>query len=325
MLRDKYDFIYNFVAEDPTYFIDREGNHEVERLISIIGKEYIDSVSRKKPEEIIAYSGYKQKKKELHPVLSRLILLSKLLVNEKIGYVNLKELWKFTNEVVIDFGAESFSKNFKRHFKNIENITLHECVIKYLNIEELNSNNGEIKHKFLYFLMKNNKFTEKKIFSTKIIKDYSSCIQTLNYLLEKEYLSEYSNRLLSKPITSKGLISINDVDLMTGEEFEKFVSSLFEKMGYRTEQTKISGDQGIDVIAEKNAMKIGIQAKRYSGTVSNSAIQEVVAGVNYYNLSKGLVITNSRFSKSAIKLAEANKIVLWDRTLLVEKINEVKL
>lgn len=38
---------------------------------------------------------------------------------------------------------------------------------------------------------------------------------------------------------------------MSGQEFEQFVSSLFNELGYETSVTKTSGDQGIDVVATK--------------------------------------------------------------------------
>ena len=107
---------------------------------------------------------------------------------------------------------------------------------------------------------------------------------------------------------------------MDGTEFEELIAKLFRKMGYDAEVTKASGDQGIDVIATKNGFKYGIQAKCYSGQVGNSAIQEVVAGKTYYSLNKAIVVTNNFFTKSAIKLAEANGVVLWDRNILKEKL-----
>ena len=114
--------------------------------------------------------------------------------------------------------------------------------------------------------------------------------------------------------------SIDDIDLMTGLEFEKFISELFSKKGYMTNITKTSGDQGIDIIAEKNGIKIGIQTKCYSGTVGNSAIQEVSAGKSFYSCDKVMVITNNYFTKSAIDLAQANNVILWDRNILKENL-----
>lgn len=118
-------------------------------------------------------------------------------------------------------------------------------------------------------------------------------------------------------------ITIDEIDLMTGEEFESFISKLFKKIGYNTFSTKKTGDQGIDVIAEKNTIRIGIQAKCWSGTVGNSAVQEVVAGKTLYNCNKVMVVTNSVFSKSAIELATANNVILWDRSILKEKIEKI--
>lgn len=117
-------------------------------------------------------------------------------------------------------------------------------------------------------------------------------------------------------------ININDVDLMSGDEFENIVCKLFRKMGFQAYVTKHSGDQGIDVIAEKGSLKIGIQAKCYASTVGNSAIQEAVAGRAYYGCNRVMVVTNNVFTKSAENLAAANDVVLWGRDILKEKLVE---
>lgn len=117
-------------------------------------------------------------------------------------------------------------------------------------------------------------------------------------------------------------VSIDDVDLMNGNEFEHFVCELYQKMGYSAEVTKQSGDQGLDVIAEKNGKRIGIQAKCYSGTVGNSAVQEAVAGKSFYHCDKVVVVTNNYFTQSAKELAHSNDVILWDRDILKDKIKE---
>ncbi len=119
--------------------------------------------------------------------------------------------------------------------------------------------------------------------------------------------------------------SIEDIDFMTGTEFEYFISILFESMNFKTEITNSTGDQGVDVIERKGINEIGIQCKCYSGSVGNSAIQEVFSGLNYYHLNKGMVVTNNYFTKSAIELAKSNNIILWDRSMLKEKIENSKI
>lgn len=91
----------------------------------------------------------------------------------------------------------------------------------------------------------------------------------------------------------------------TGEEFELFCSSIIEENGYSVDLTKRSGDQGVDIIVDST---IGIQCKMYSNPVGNGAVQEIVAGLKYYGLQNGFVVTNTCFTKSCIELALINNI-----------------
>lgn len=118
-------------------------------------------------------------------------------------------------------------------------------------------------------------------------------------------------------------ITISDIDIMSGIEFENCIANMFKRMGYETLTTKTSGDQGIDVIAKTLNNKIAIQVKCYSGMVSNSAIQEAIAGMKYYDANMCMVVTNSFFTKSAKDLAKVNNVELWDRTILIEKLKEI--
>ena len=99
-------------------------------------------------------------------------------------------------------------------------------------------------------------------------------------------------------------------DKMTGLEFEFYCSDKLKKEGWKTEITKSSCDQGVDVIIQKGNRKIGIQCKKHSKPIGNKAVQEVKAGLNYYKLDEGVVIGNTSFTKSAIELAQMNKIKL---------------
>ena len=79
----------------------------------------------------------------------------------------------------------------------------------------------------------------------------------------------------------------------------------------------------LDIIANKNGIRIGIQAKCYTNTVGNSAVQEATAGKGFYSCDKVMVITNNYFTSSATELAQANNVVLWDRDFLKMKISEI--
>lgn len=141
--------------------------------------------------------------------------------------------------------------------------------------------------------------------------------KVLDYKIEQRCeeleLNHFEQKLNSDDIET---ISIDDIDIITGYEFEHFLKELFEKMGYAVENTKLSGDQGADLIVSKFGEKIAIQAKRFSDKVNNKAIQEVVASIKHYQADRGMVVTNSDFTNSAIQLAESNNIELIDRDRL---------
>lgn len=137
--------------------------------------------------------------------------------------------------------------------------------------------------------------------------------------IEKEIeLKIFEKRLLGE----SEQIQLAKIDNSTGYEFEDFLKTLFSKMGYQVEQTKLSGDQGADLVAVKFGERSVIQAKRFSGNVGNKAVQEVLAAISLYKAQKGIVITNSYFTSAAIELADANDIELIDRNTLEELINK---
>lgn len=111
---------------------------------------------------------------------------------------------------------------------------------------------------------------------------------------------------------------IQDVDKMSGVEFEYFLKLHYEKLGYSAKMTATTGDYGADLILKKDGEVIVAQAKRYQAKIGIKAIQEVIGAKGYYKASKGLVVTNSFFTPNAVNLAIANSIDLWDRNKLIE-------
>jgi len=118
---------------------------------------------------------------------------------------------------------------------------------------------------------------------------------------------------------------ITDLDELGGIEFENFLLHLFEKMGYQCEITKGSGDQGADLLIKRMGKKTVVQAKRYNGKVSNSAIQESTAAVKYYNADNAMVVTTNYFTKDAASLADSNNVKLIDRNKLEEWLKQYQI
>lgn len=216
----------------------------------------------------------------------------------------------------IECYSEKWEENHSGYM--CEDKDLHRLAKELLEKDEWIGNSERDVVQFTYFLMKHECFED----NWHIIR----CYEKFNgiFLVQKdiygqELAKKRMKKLLENPMGEKK-VNILDIDLMTGVEFEKCIGDLFTRKGYSVSYTKATGDQGIDVIAEKDGYKLGIQAKRYTGSVGNAAVQEAVAGKQYYGLDKVMVITNSAFTQAAIDLANANDIVLWDREVLKENL-----
>jgi hypothetical protein len=126
--------------------------------------------------------------------------------------------------------------------------------------------------------------------------------------------------------------TIDQVDGMSGRDFEWFIKTLIE--GRRSKDgrcfkdvfvTPESGDQGGDLTCvTPEGKKAVVQAKRWKGKVGNRAIQEVLGAMAFYKAEIGYVTTNSYFTPAAKALAEkVPGIRLVDRDELRRAISEV--
>ena len=256
----------------------------------------------------------------------------KKLLKSMITYENEYD-YTFVLLRLLQGGAQSiysqvFTQLYNVDFGNIEAKSLEECLFVYFNKckNVFDDIFGDPGISFItYYMIHNEKFfgDVENIDYLNYVNRRDELIQLLNNKKEDFEYRIFEAKMKNKTQQNEDGYSIHDVDLMSGDEFEKFVAKIFSKMGYVSEVTKHTGDFGVDVIAEKDGMKIAIQAKCYAGSVSNSAVQEIVAGMKYYNCQRGVVVTNSTFTKAAIELARSNSIQLWDRKILEEKISEI--
>ena len=136
-------------------------------------------------------------------------------------------------------------------------------------------------------------------------------------LTERE--DDSTNLILSIPIDYE----LNRIDHMEGLAFEHWCAELLEKNKCEEiEVTQTSNDQGVDVLAEKDGIKNGIQCKCYSSDLGNKPIQEITVGKAIYHCHVGVVMTNRHFTHGAIEAAEATGTLLWDREKLIEMMNK---
>ena len=287
-----------------------------------------DRIKGKQKKEAEAFNEeLKIKFNELSKIIDNFV---DIIIEEK----NIKEdiaksvAWEAIQQKTIEYYAQIWEEEYETNFEN-DYTELYERMAgkKISDIQKAYISQVILSDKMdiyysqemlIYFLISKVKYQEIDLALT--LNQYYEMIKEVEDNIESE---DIKNKLKTKQKRKISKYTINDVDLMTGTEFEEFIGLLFKKMGYTSRVTQQSGDQGLDVIAIKNGTKIGIQAKCYSNTVGNSAIQEAVAGKSFYNCDKLIVITNNYFTSSAIKLAQANNVILWNRDMLKEKIKEL--
>ncbi len=81
--------------------------------------------------------------------------------------------------------------------------------------------------------------------------------------------------------------------------------------------TAVTGDQGADVLAERNGVRLVLQCKLYNQPVGNKAVQEVYAARNFQGCDIAAVVSNAAFTPSARQIAATTGVHLLHHDQLV--------
>ncbi|MFC3912742.1 restriction endonuclease [Pseudaeromonas sharmana] len=89
---------------------------------------------------------------------------------------------------------------------------------------------------------------------------------------------EFCSRILTSYIAELASDEPEDIDfnsIVSPYEYETLCSRILKENNWKSFNTPKSGDQGADVIAEKNGKRIVLQCKMYNQPVGNKAVQEI--------------------------------------------------
>lgn len=119
-------------------------------------------------------------------------------------------------------------------------------------------------------------------------------------------------RIISKNEDQMGYAA-DDPMTLKPYDYEKYVASKLLERGYKNaEVTQQSADYGVDILAvNPEGWRIAVQCKRYHGSVGISAVQEVLAGREYYNCDLATVYTTGSYTQQAIELARKVHVKLY--------------
>ena len=75
-------------------------------------------------------------------------------------------------------------------------------------------------------------------------------------------IAVYRFKLLPLQYLKKKNYKLEEIDSMSGQDFEILVADIFRKLGYHCEVTKPTRDQGADIVLQLNDRRIVVQTKR---------------------------------------------------------------
>lgn len=148
---------------------------------------------------------------------------------------------------------------------------------------------------------------------------------------ERNRLAAYQSVSLSESSRAPRYMDLNDLDLLSGHEFEHVLAEILSRVEGDATVTEASGDQGVDVVWFCESATVGIQAKAYDikNPVGNSAVQEIYTGSvvrqSEYSIDTPAVVTTSRYTEGAKEAAENSDVTLYDRSHLKRWLSEAEL
>ena len=123
------------------------------------------------------------------------------------------------------------------------------------------------------------------------------------------FIASQIEKSCSKTIGNNKL-NKNNKNYKKGIVFENYCMEILKQNGWKIKETPNTGDQGVDLIASIDNLRICIQCKNHKKVIGNKAVQEISAGKSYWKGTHAVLVSKSGFTKSAQKLAKANKVML---------------
>lgn len=106
--------------------------------------------------------------------------------------------------------------------------------------------------------------------------------------------------------------------------FERFVGSLFEKMGYQVQTTPLSGDEGIDLVIRKDTKLAIVQCKRYENSVGQPVVRDLYGAMVHNKADEAYLVTTGTVTLPAKQWVAGKPLHLVDGNTLVEWIETFK-
>ena len=135
---------------------------------------------------------------------------------------------------------------------------------------------------------------------------------------EKEKIIDISDCVTLSIIDYQNELEVNNIDIDKSDnilqnnpiEYENFIAEKFRDLSWEVNTTKVTGDQGADLICQKDGWWLVVQCKLYSQPVGNKAVQEIYAAKEHYSANFAAVVTNTTYTESAKELSQSVGVFL---------------
>jgi hypothetical protein len=110
---------------------------------------------------------------------------------------------------------------------------------------------------------------------------------------------------------------------LRGTEFEKALANLYKKMGYSVQQTKASGDEGIDLIISKEDKTTIVQCKGHVKPIGIGAARDLFGTMMHCKADSAILACPAGFTKAVVKFVNNKPIQLLSAGDLIEMSEEI--
>ncbi|MBE7247619.1 MAG: restriction endonuclease [Actinomycetospora chiangmaiensis] len=144
-----------------------------------------------------------------------------------------------------------------------------------------------------------------------------------DYFLDRTVLPQFGPRYADLAVTERDrMLAIVEAEAAAidlpeeedapedGLDYERYCAERLTRAGWRAHRTPASGDQGADIVADRDGLRLVVQCKRLTKPVGNAAVQEVAAAQRYWAGDRAAVVSNAGFTPAARRLATATGVLL---------------
>jgi HJR/Mrr/RecB family endonuclease len=110
---------------------------------------------------------------------------------------------------------------------------------------------------------------------------------------------------------------------LRGIAFETALANLYGKMGYWVHQTKGSGDEGIDLVLEKEGVKTVVQCKGHAKPIGVGAVRDLYGAMMHFGVPSAVLACPAGFTEGVIHFVMNKPIRLISASEIIEMAESV--